>query len=152
MNDDAAPQRDVTDDLVARHRGATTCKPRQDPARPDDTHPGLLVRSTLGKREWGERGTLLSRLLHFLFGTYLLDYTTSHVIGRKHAGADGGEHVVRGRVVGRACHLLEDAGGDLPDPTPLQEGKDLLASKAQVVFAVGLVEELPYLVPRPPAL
>src|SRR5918994_676025 len=61
MDHDAASQRDVSDDLVARHRGATARQPRQDPARPDDTHPCLLVGSTLGERERGERGALLPR-------------------------------------------------------------------------------------------
>src|SRR5919112_485316 len=52
----------------------------------------------------------------------------------------------------RASRVLQDARGDLPDPALLEEGQDLLASQAQVVFPVGLVEELPDLLPGAPAL
>ena len=93
----------------------------------------------------------LGPLVYFL-GAYLLHYPASHVVRGEHAGTDGGEHVVRGGMVGRARHVLQDAGWDLADPALLQEGQDLLPSQAQVVLAVGLVEELPDLVPRPAAL
>src|SRR5215211_3769617 len=152
MNDDAAPQGDVSDDLVAGHRGATARQPRQDSARPDDAHPGLLFGSAVGERERGERGALLSLPFLFLLGLYLLDYTAGHVLGREHACADGGEHVVRRWVVGRAGHVLEDSGGDLPDPSLLEKREYLLPSQAQVVLSVGPVEELPDLVARPSAL
>src|SRR5919112_341961 len=55
-------------------------------------------------------------------------------------------------MVGRPGHVLEDARGNLPDPALLEQGQDLLPSQAQVVFTVGLVEELPDLVPRASAL
>src|SRR5215211_883442 len=150
MNDDPAPQGDVSDDLVATHRGATTRQPRQDPARPDDAYAGLLVGSPIGEREGGERGTLL--FLLFFLGTHLLENTARHVLGREHTCANGGEHVVRRRVIGRAGHVLQDSRGDLPDPSLLENREYLLSSQAQVVLPVGLVEELPYLVACAPAL
>src|SRR5919112_2847635 len=55
-------------------------------------------------------------------------------------------------MVGRPGHVLEDARGHLPDPALLLQGQDLLPSQAQVVLTVGLVEELPDLVPRASAL
>src|SRR5919112_9927 len=55
-------------------------------------------------------------------------------------------------MVGRPGHVLEDARGNLPDPALLKQGQDLLPSQAQVVLTVGLVEELPDLVPRASAL
>src|SRR5918997_4433802 len=55
-------------------------------------------------------------------------------------------------MVGRPGYVLEDARGDLPDPTLLQEGQYLLPSQAQVVLPVGLVEELPDLVAGASAL
>src|SRR5215210_4828557 len=55
-------------------------------------------------------------------------------------------------MVGSPGHVLEDARGDLPEPTLLQEGQDLLPSQAQVVRTVGLVEELPDLVAGASAL
>src|SRR5215213_2062729 len=55
-------------------------------------------------------------------------------------------------MVGRPRRVLEDTGGDLPDPLPLQKSKDLLSSQTQVVLTVGLVEELSYLVPGASAL
>src|SRR5215211_8147145 len=55
-------------------------------------------------------------------------------------------------MVGRPGNVLEDARGHLPDPALLEQGQDLLPSQTQVVFTVGLVEELPDLVPRASAL
>src|ERR671911_2754929 len=90
----AAPKRDVTHDLVARHRGAATRQARQDPARPDDPHPGLLVGFALGQGERGERRALVPGPFLFFLWLYLLDYATCHVLGRENAGTHGGEHVV----------------------------------------------------------
>jgi hypothetical protein len=93
---------------------------------------------------------LRGRLL--VLGLDALGDPVDDVLGGERTRAYGGEHVVRGRVVRGARHVLQDPGGNLPDAPLLEVGDDLLAAEAQVVLAVGLVEELPDLVTRPAAL
>src|ERR671916_103986 len=105
----------------------------------------------IGVQQRNQRRALRPGLL-FLLGLQTLGDAVGDVLRGEHAGANGGEHVVGGRVVREARHVLEDPGRNLPDALPLEEGDDLLASEAEVVLTVGLVEELPDLVARPPAL
>src|SRR5919112_5530215 len=58
MDHDTAPERDVPDYVVAGHRRAAPGKAGQYAARPDDTHPGLLVGRAIREGKWGGRGRL----------------------------------------------------------------------------------------------
>src|SRR5918998_2081923 len=154
VHHDAASQRDVPHDVIARHWAAAAGQTRQNPARTHDPDPRLRVGPTLGVWQGKgrkRRGTRSVRLL-FLLGLYLLDHAVGDVFGGEGAQTHGGEHVVRGRTVGALGDLLPNRGINLLDALLLEERHDLLASQGEVVLSIGLVEELTDLVACPTAL
>src|SRR4028119_1956287 len=138
---------------AARRRGGAGRGAREYAAGADHAH-ARVVRGTCvpGQRERGEGRRLGLRLLLLFFGLDEVDDAASDVLRGDRAGADGGEHVVGRGVIGGAGHVFQDARGHLADAALLEQAEKLLPPEAHVVLAVGLVEELPNLVPRPPAL